>query len=851
MSSSEEERLAAEAAAEREETLRRIEEINIRDQERAKKTLESARDHAASLEYQKDILEQQLETETNRAVKRERMRQIRDQELEIELQQFEVEKKQIELARENGEINEEDARAKIAQLQAQKELVKEKKKELEQARQAVKGAQDMVLNLGKAALSSSKLGTAIGAGIGGMVKMGKAAHKLNLALKAGAISAAALTAALGLGLIMIAVGVIAKLIETVFLLSVKTRDATVAFQRATGATAEFGEQVADAEYELRGIGVTMEKANKAQLELYKSTTDYTMASKQQRQQLLETTAMLGEFGVSFTDAAAVAQIGTKGLGMSIGETDDLLRRTAAHAEAIGVPMDKLVGDFAKMGGTIEKFGQEGERVFQRLAMVSKVTGMEMSRIIDITSKFDTFEGAAKQAGALNAALGGNFVNAMDLMMQTDPVDRFQMIQDAISQSGQSFDEMSYYQKEFYKNSLGLKDVGELAALMSGDFEHLDATMNMTSADFEKQRKKAGEWQSTMDVLKNTLSTMAPMFKDLSVIVQRMVEEFRAGEGPLKDIGKAFEKIMTKDLEGYFRQMPRIIGDFVKFLEGIPAMMDKIILAGKVLAGVLAVIGAVILIVTLPGWALVAVFAAIAAGVIWLMSIFKKKNSWSFLDMFEEGKLAESFSIVTDMIDGMMESFKAFGKKITEMAHSIWEAFDMSAAVERVGQFWDSIKGKFKEGFNDIKDFLGISSPAKALQELGEFSGQGYELGMVHSLQEAEPKIRKQLTNTQVGAVKAANQETQENLMPATDMGRGADPLAAGAAQFVKLMTDPVARIAAALDTDSPGTTNQEPIKTQVTIPVQIGKQAFGEIVTEIVDGRIGTLSYKGALGIGS
>ena len=44
----------------------------------------------------------------------------------------------------------------------------------------------------------------------------------------------------------------------------------------------------------------------------------------------------------------------------------------------------------------------------------------MEKVLNIVSKFDTFEGAAEAAGKLNAALGTNAVNAMDLLMETDP-----------------------------------------------------------------------------------------------------------------------------------------------------------------------------------------------------------------------------------------------------------------------------------------------------------------------------------------------------------------------------------------------------------------------------------------------
>ena len=53
-----------------------------------------------------------------------------------------------------------------------------------------------------------------------------------------------------------------------------------------------------------------------------------------------------------------------------------------------------------------KFGSDGQKTFKDLARIQKQTGFEMEKILQITNRFDTFEGAAQQAGQLNAALGG-------------------------------------------------------------------------------------------------------------------------------------------------------------------------------------------------------------------------------------------------------------------------------------------------------------------------------------------------------------------------------------------------------------------------------------------------------------
>ena len=150
---------------------------------------------------------------------------------------------------------------------------------------------------------------------------------------------------------------------------------------------------------------------------------------------------------------------------------------------------------------------------------SRLLALRLGRLLSITEKFDTFEGAAEQAGKLNAALGGNFVNAMELMTATDPVERFEMIRDSVLDAGLAFDDMSYYQRKFYADAMGLSDVAELANVMSGNMDSLNGEINKTSAEYEEMAERAKTVQSFQEQLNALFADMVPLLTPIVEALQ--------------------------------------------------------------------------------------------------------------------------------------------------------------------------------------------------------------------------------------------------------------------------------------------------------------------------------------------
>lgn len=338
-------------------------------------------------------------------------------------------------------------------------------------------------------------------------------------------------------------GVINTLIQFVIMID----ESSSALMKQTGISRENALAMFENSSEMIKYGVTLEDTTKAFAALQPAFTDFTRMQSGQQASVLKTVSMLEKHGMSLADLGKGLQVATKSFGMSTEDATGSLRELSSLAQAIGVAPQQMGADFAASADHLSKLGGDGVEAFKRLAITSKATGLEMEKLLRITEKFDTFEGAANQAGMLNAALGGNFVNAMDLMMSTDPADRLNQIRDAILNTGVSFDDMSYYQRKFYAEAAGLENTSDLALLMSGSLDELTASAQMTTADIEKLEERNRDFMGLQEKFKTLMMSLVPELTDVVKSLHEMFDQFKTGQGPLvelKDAMMGFVNAMT-------------------------------------------------------------------------------------------------------------------------------------------------------------------------------------------------------------------------------------------------------------------------------------------------------------------
>tara|TARA_R110002110_G_scaffold168693_3_gene370288 strand:+ start:9140 stop:11854 length:2715 start_codon:yes stop_codon:yes gene_type:complete len=416
--------------------------------------------------------------------------------------------------------------------EADLERLRVMKEQVEAADHALKSLTNQTEAIKEAVKASQELGGALG---GALNQYGK--HQffntdnlknLGKAFRGGSKSLVPFIASMGTAAIGSFVN---ALIQLVF----QVDEAESAFKRTAGASDEMARAMTNNWTETRLMGVELAEMSAVMGELKGTYTDFTMVSATARDEVAKTGALLAEVGVSNSDFAKGMQLSTKAFGQTAESAAAAGRDIANFADIIGVAPQQLGADFANMGGSLAKMGDQGIRAFKDLAIVSKTTGLEMSKILAITDKFDTFEGAADQAGKLNAALGGNFVNAMDLMTATDPAERFGMIRDSILDTGLTFDDMSYYQRKFYTDALGLKDVSDLAGVLSGDMSNLEGATQKSSKEYAKLAERTKAIQSITEKFKNLMMDMIPVMTEVIDDVQAWMTALTKDEDKLEEI----------------------------------------------------------------------------------------------------------------------------------------------------------------------------------------------------------------------------------------------------------------------------------------------------------------------------
>jgi hypothetical protein len=283
----------------------------------------------------------------------------------------------------------------------------------------------------------------------------------------------------------VAIGFLSKTLESTITM-VKMADTTFStFNKTIGTTGELNNEI----YELSSgnalLGFTLQETAQAYTALAGGFTEFRGLSKENRQELAQTVTELQAIGIGSDIATKNISFFSKAMGLSTEQSISLSKELVAVAGTLEMAPSKIASDFAAAASSLVVYGDRGIEVFKGLESASKASGVEISNLISIASKMDTFQGAAESAGRLNAVLGGGLLNSSQLLMASEE-ERVRLIVESVQSQGVQFNDLDKYTQKAIASAAGITDMAEANKLFGMSLDVYDDYVAKTTLSSEEQ-----------------------------------------------------------------------------------------------------------------------------------------------------------------------------------------------------------------------------------------------------------------------------------------------------------------------------------------------------------------------------
>ena len=417
----------------------------------------------------------------------------------------------------------------------------------------------------------------------------------------------------------------------------------VSLQQATGQGDKFLKMSMGVSGELGNLSITTNEASQAAQSLFSSFRSFTLLGPNAQRSLVKQASAMTRLGISTQTTAQNQEILIKAMGMTSQQAIATNEDIAAFAIDIGEAPAKLAQDFAASGPKLAKYGKSGTKVFKQLAAQSKATGVEMGKLLAMTEKFDTFEGAAQSAGQLNAMLGGPLLNSVQLLTATES-ERVDLIRNAVNATGRSFESMNRFEKQAIAQAAGIGDVADAVRLFGTEQAALDELEDKVDPSIKAQQ----DLTKAMNKGVSIANMFTAAFEKLSEIVSkelkpvfRDIAEFMTGK---EGLGSA--RSIFKEFAGGLRKALGFLKKFKGPAKDITGMVIKVGALGFAFKQGQSLISPVMDLLTNP-WALI--FTGI-------MLVYK--NWDKLVKIFKSGGegVGEMFTTLDDKIMGFFAEY---------------------------------------------------------------------------------------------------------------------------------------------------------------------------------------------------
>lgn len=253
------------------------------------------------------------------------------------------------------------------------------------------------------------------------------------------------------------------------------------------------------------------------------------------------------------------------------------RSIASVSKSIGVSTKTLGKNFDQIAKDVTNFGHLTVQEMTSLAAVMTKTGISMSTVQGIASKFDQFDSAAESVAKLTQAFGLN-LNAIDLLNASDE-ERLQMLKTSFMEQGKSIDQLSRQERAYLASSAGIAE-SDLERVFGDQAGSIDETATAAERAQQAQISMAASMQEMEKSIKRVFGPLLQLSGMFSSFFDGFEEAFKLSGilQPLRDTireifnlgfasGKDFAFVIKSIIEG-MGGMDAVLADFKKPFEYI-------------------------------------------------------------------------------------------------------------------------------------------------------------------------------------------------------------------------------------------------------------------------------------------
>lgn len=284
-------------------------------------------------------------------------------------------------------------------------------------------------------------------------------------------------------------------------------------------------------------------------------------------EVLNTGLMLSEYVGLGAEKAGKLLLAFEKTGVSIKDVNGAMKDASKIAYDYGVPVNQIRRDLGENVDLLARFGTANVREMLKSAAKVRLYGMTIK---DVNASFgksmDTFEGTSEAAAKLNTIFGSN-INSLELMLETNPEKRMEMVRSAITKQGLSWEKLNAFEKNVITSTLNLSEEQAQLAFASED------TRRKIVKQMEAKKRAARvdeDWNKGLTNIKQTLVAIGPHVQQLLIKLGNVVSQlfgFKSGSESATTAAKGLEEIFKQlgdkfdQWNAYLKKNPKTIADF--------------------------------------------------------------------------------------------------------------------------------------------------------------------------------------------------------------------------------------------------------------------------------------------------